>query len=83
VALSTPLTPKEEKGQSTDKTWPLSNFKQQLGKENKQTNKPKRDRESRGGGGDKQPGSQPDNEGVAASLSLSLGFLLLLLFLVN
>lgn len=71
VALSTPLTPKEEKGQSTDKTWPLSNFKQQLGKENKQTNKPKRDRESRGGG-EKHPGSQPDNEGVAASLSLSL-----------
>jgi hypothetical protein len=69
VALSTPLTPKEEKGQSTDKTWPLSNFKQQYGKENKQTNQ--REREGGGGGGKKHPGSQPDNEGAALSLSLS------------
>ncbi len=55
MALSTPLTPKEEKGQSTDKTWPLSNFKQQLGKENKQTNKPKRDRERGGGEASRKP----------------------------
>jgi hypothetical protein len=69
VALSTPLTPKEEKGQSTDKTWPLSNFKQQLGKENKQTNKPKRDRA--GGGRSLQEASMIMKVLLLLSLSLS------------
>ncbi len=59
MALSTPLTPKEEKGQSTDKTWPLSNFEQQFGKENKQTNQREREREREEGGGGEEASRKP------------------------